>query len=72
MLDRERITSKELGGGALYDVGIYPLQLAVMLLGRKPEKIVASGTVSPNGNVTCVSSEVYHRRTHGTQTYVWR
>ena len=52
MIHKERVYSKELGGGALYDVGIYTIQLAVMLLGRKPEKIVASGTVTPEGEMT--------------------
>lgn len=45
----ERLRKLELGGGAAMDLGIYPIQLAVMLLGRKPEKIIASGTLFPEG-----------------------
>lgn len=38
--DRERLYKKELGGGALLDLGIYPITLAHYFLG-KPDKILA-------------------------------
>ena len=41
-----RLLNNELGGGALMDVGIYPLVLAVSLLG-KPESIPFCGNKTP-------------------------
>jgi predicted dehydrogenase len=38
----------ELGGGALLDLGIYPIQLCTLLLGR-PERIVADGVLAETG-----------------------
>ncbi|XP_053218104.1 trans-1,2-dihydrobenzene-1,2-diol dehydrogenase-like [Podarcis raffonei] len=39
-----RVLKKDLGGGALLDIGIYCVQLACMVFdGEKPESIVASG-----------------------------
>ncbi|CAI5790705.1 trans-1,2-dihydrobenzene-1,2-diol dehydrogenase-like [Podarcis lilfordi] len=39
-----RVVKKDLGGGALLDIGIYCVQLACMVFdGEKPESIVASG-----------------------------
>ncbi len=43
-----RLFNKELGGGALLDVGIYPVFLAIALLGE-PAKIQASGVIGPTG-----------------------
>ncbi|XP_013392854.1 trans-1,2-dihydrobenzene-1,2-diol dehydrogenase [Lingula anatina] len=45
----DRITQKSQGGSTLLDIGIYPIQLACMVLGGKPSKIVASGHLYPNG-----------------------
>ncbi|XP_013420787.1 trans-1,2-dihydrobenzene-1,2-diol dehydrogenase-like isoform X2 [Lingula anatina] len=45
----ERITNKSLGGGALLDMGIYPIQLASMVFGERPTKIVATGHLFPTG-----------------------
>jgi len=42
-----RMTEIELGGGALLDLGIYPISLAHRILG-KPDSIVARGTLTPN------------------------
>jgi predicted dehydrogenase len=48
-LDPEkRIYNKELGGGSLMDVGIYPVFLALSLLGN-PEDIVADATIGTTG-----------------------
>ncbi len=50
MRDRRRLVEKELGGGALLDVGIYPIQFADMVFGPdKPERIVATGTLLDSG-----------------------
>ncbi len=48
--EKRRVSEKELGGGAVLDVGIYPIQLADMVFGPdKPEKIVATGTLLESG-----------------------
>lgn len=43
-----RMTDMELGGGSLLDMGVYPLMLAYVLLG-KPEKILASSLFFESG-----------------------
>jgi len=43
-----RLWDPDLGGGALLDVGIYPLAFAHLLLGA-PQTIRASGDMEPNG-----------------------
>ncbi len=44
-----RLFNPELGGGALLDVGIYPLSFAAMLLGTKPDKVTASAHMGVTG-----------------------
>ncbi|XP_016374040.1 trans-1,2-dihydrobenzene-1,2-diol dehydrogenase-like [Sinocyclocheilus rhinocerous] len=52
LLDRERATQKEQGGGALMDIGIYCLQFALMVFkGERPESIHATGVLLPSGTV---------------------
>jgi predicted dehydrogenase len=43
-----RLYNLALGGGALLDIGIYPLFLCLLLLGE-PEKILATGRLAPTG-----------------------
>lgn len=43
-----RLLNKELGGGALLDIGIYPVFLALSLLGE-PDTIKSSGILGPTG-----------------------
>jgi len=43
-----RLFNPELGGGALLDIGIYPLFLTLLILG-KPTDIKASGVMAPTG-----------------------
>jgi predicted dehydrogenase len=43
-----RLYNKELGGGSLLDIGIYPVFLALLLLG-KPQEILAKGVIGPTG-----------------------
>lgn len=45
---QHRLYNLELGGGALLDLGIYPLSLATMLLGR-PEKVDGRGRIGTTG-----------------------
>lgn len=42
LTDKKRLTDPALAGGALLDVGIYPLNFASMVLGNDVEKIVSS------------------------------
>ena len=44
----DRVFAAELGGGALLDLGVYPVSLAQMLLGA-PQTVHAVGTHEPNG-----------------------
>lgn len=46
--DEHRLMNKAKGGGALLDIGIYPVFLALQLLGV-PETITAQATFSPSG-----------------------
>jgi len=49
ILHVDRIQKLELGGGALLDLGCYPIQFAVMAFGEMPHKIDVSGTKAPSG-----------------------
>uniref|UniRef100_A0A8C1YSH1 Trans-1,2-dihydrobenzene-1,2-diol dehydrogenase n=1 Tax=Cyprinus carpio TaxID=7962 RepID=A0A8C1YSH1_CYPCA len=50
LLDRERITQKEQGGGGLMLIGMYCLQFALMVFkGERPESIHATGVLLPSG-----------------------
>jgi len=44
----DRFYSAALGGGALFDVGVYPISFAQMLLGT-PDSVTAHGILDPNG-----------------------
>jgi predicted dehydrogenase len=45
----KRLYNKELAGGALLDIGIYPLTLAFMVFGKKPRKILAEAVLGRGG-----------------------
>jgi len=45
---RHRLWQPELGGGALLDLGVYPVTLATLLLGM-PERVEATGVPAPSG-----------------------
>jgi len=45
--ENKRLFDKELGGGALFDIGVYPLFLSYILLG-KPKKIIAKAIKHKN------------------------
>ena len=49
MNPESRLFNKDLGGGALLDVGIYVLSLASMVLGPKPEEVVATAQLGETG-----------------------
>jgi Predicted dehydrogenases and related proteins len=44
-----RIYAPELAGGALLDLGVYPISFANFFAGPKPTSVVASGTLSTTG-----------------------
>lgn len=44
-----RLLNKELGGGALLDVGIYTISFASMILGKKPEKVKSISYIGQTG-----------------------
>jgi len=54
--DVARIKNKSLGGGAIIDIGIYPIQLACLVFGHeKPTKIITSGHLMESGVDECCS-----------------
>lgn len=44
-----RIFSKETDGGSLYDVGIYPIDFAIGIMGEPPQSVTGSAMIAPNG-----------------------
>ncbi|PCN49209.1 oxidoreductase [Curtobacterium sp. 'Ferrero'] len=62
---RHRLNDPALGGGALLDLGIYPISFAVDLLGL-PESAVAAGTLSEQGVDTQMGVVLNHPA--GTQS----
>jgi predicted dehydrogenase len=55
-----RWRSRDLGGGALMDVGVYPAALVVGLLGP-PDEIIATGAVADTGVDTQAAVAMRHR-----------
>lgn len=49
MMTKERMTNPELAGGALLDVGIYPLNFISMFMPAQVEKLVTSARLSDQG-----------------------
>ena len=45
----KRLTDPKLGGGSVLDVGVYPISLATMVFGEKPENVQVSGWLMPTG-----------------------
>ena len=45
-----RLYKMELGGGALLDVGIYPISMASLVFGRQPEKIQSTAHLGQTGS----------------------
>jgi predicted dehydrogenase len=44
----DRFYNPAIGGGALFDVGVYPISFAQMMLGT-PDSVTARGTLAPSG-----------------------
>lgn len=49
MSGKERLWTPELAGGAMLDVGIYPLTMASIIFGINIVSVEASGSLTPNG-----------------------
>lgn len=47
--ERVRLVDPDLGGGALLDVGVYPIAYAMMVFGGPPEEVVGVATRGPTG-----------------------
>ena len=53
ILDGIRVSDKQLGGGALLDIGCYTVMVAQMLFEEYPEKISATGFFTETGEIYC-------------------
>lgn len=49
LTNKPRLFSRELGGGALYEIGIYPINLALSTLRYKIKKICVNSIIDNNG-----------------------
>lgn len=54
-----RLLDRQLGGGALLDLGIYPVQLCSLVLGT-PDRVVADGVVGTTGVDEQVAAVLHH------------
>jgi predicted dehydrogenase len=54
-----RLFDLALGGGALLDLGIYPVQLCMLVLGR-PDRVVADGVLAETGVDEQVAAVLHH------------
>lgn len=44
-----RLFNKALAGGSLYDVGIYPMDFAIGIMGEYPQSVTGSALIAPSG-----------------------
>ena len=44
-----RLFSKETAGGSLFDLGIYPIDFAIGIMGEPPESVTGTALLAPNG-----------------------
>lgn len=65
---RHRLNALELGGGALLDLGVYPLSFAHDLLGP-PTDVIATGTLSRTGVDLSVATILRHAGDRISTTY---
>ncbi len=45
----ERLLNPALGGGTLLDIGVYPIQLAFMVYGEKPQELISTAYLGQTG-----------------------
>jgi predicted dehydrogenase len=55
-----RLFDPHLGGGALLDLGIYPLQLCSLTFGGAPDRVVADGVIGETGVDEVVAAVLHH------------
>jgi predicted dehydrogenase len=59
VMPEHRLFDRALGGGALLDLGIYPIQLCSLVLGE-PDRVVADGVVGETGVDEQVAAVLHH------------
>jgi predicted dehydrogenase len=59
VMPEHRLFDRQLGGGALLDLGIYPIQLCSLVLGP-PDRIAADGAVGETGVDEQVAAVLHH------------
>ena len=59
VMPEHRLFDRQLGGGALLDLGIYPIQLCSLVLGP-PDRVVAEGAVGETGVDEQVAAVLHH------------
>ena len=59
VVPEHRLFDPALGGGALLDLGIYPVQLSTLVLGR-PDRVLAEGVVGATGVDELVAAVLHH------------
>ena len=61
LTDKERLVKKELAGGALLDVGVYPLDFALMHFGTSVERVESSVQFYHTGVDACETMTLFWR-----------
>ncbi|EFN80683.1 trans-1,2-dihydrobenzene-1,2-diol dehydrogenase [Harpegnathos saltator] len=62
LMDVDRITKKELGGGTVLDLGIYCLQFVSMVYNNEmPERIITSGSLNEDGVDISMTASLYYK-----------
>jgi predicted dehydrogenase len=56
---RHRLYDRSVGGGALLDLGVYPIQLVSLVLGP-PDRVAGTGHVGPTGVDEVVAGTLHH------------
>jgi predicted dehydrogenase len=59
VMSEHRLFDRQLGGGALLDLGIYPIQLCSLVLGP-PDRVAADGAVGETGVDEQVAAVLHH------------
>ena len=59
VMPEHRLFDLSLGGGALLDIGIYPVQLCSLVLGP-PDRVVAAGSIGSTGADEHVAAVLHH------------
>lgn len=59
--DKERLIEPSLAGGALLDVGVYPINFAMMVFGQDVSRVESSAVMSDKGVDQCNSVTLYFR-----------